>query len=416
MDREIPKSEIRRRRLRTVIRYVVIVAVIIVIAAVIVFSMRKGVKDADLIFSDVGIGSIETSVGASGKVVPAFEEIINSPITTRIVEVYCNGGDSVMEGTPLLRLDLQSAETELGKLNDELRMKLLSLENTRLNISTQLSNLDMQVKIKEMAVNRLRAEVDNERRLDSLGSGTGDRVREAELAYNTGMLELEQLREKLVNERLVMQSDLESAKLELSIFRKNLAEQKRMLEDARIKAPRSATLTYINNEIGARVNQGERVAVVSDLSHFRVDADIADSYADRVKPGVPVNVRVGREMLSGKVASVTPLSRNGVISFAVTLDDDDHKRLRSGLKTDVYVMCDIREDIIRIRNGSYYKGPNNYDMFVVSDDDMLTRRKVRLGECNYEWVEVIDGLRPGERVVISDMNDYRNSNKLKLKR
>ncbi len=416
MDREIPAGEIRARRNRKILRGVAIAAVSLGAVVALIFMMRKGVKEADLDFSEVERGSIETSVSAAGKVVPAFEEIINSPITTRIVEVYCKGGDSVGEGTPLLRLDLQSEETELGKLRDELQMKLLSLENTRLNIATELNNLDMQVKVKEMAVNRLQAEVANERRLDSLGSGTGDRVREAELAYNTGRLELQQLRSRLVNERKVKQAELESAKLELSIFRKNLAEQQRTLDDARIRAPRSATLTYINNEIGARVGQGERVAVVSDLSHFRVDADIADSYGERVRVGTPVKVRVGRDMLPGTVASVTPLSRNGVISSTVSLENDDYARLRSGLKTDVYVMCDIRDDILRIRNGSYYKGPNAYEMFVVDGDGMLARRTVKLGESNYEWVEVVEGLRPGDKVVISDMSEYRNSRKLKLKK
>ena len=168
---------------------------------------------------------------------PAFEEIINSPISTRIVEVYCQSGDSVLEGTPLLRLDLQSAETELNKLTDEMNMKRLAMEQTRLNIATYLRNLEMQIKVKEMSVNRLEAEVQNERRLDSLGSGTGDKVREAELAYNTGKLELQQLRQQLVNERQVKDAEYKSKQLELSIFEKNLGEQRRTLEDARISWP-----------------------------------------------------------------------------------------------------------------------------------------------------------------------------------
>lgn len=66
---------------------------------------------------------IEVSVSASGKVVPAFEEIINSPINSRIVEVYRKGGDSVEIGTPILKLDLQSTETEYKKLLDEEQMR-----------------------------------------------------------------------------------------------------------------------------------------------------------------------------------------------------------------------------------------------------------------------------------------------------
>lgn len=415
MDREIPKSEIARRKRIMWIRGGIVAAVAVVAVGAMLLGLRKSVKASDLKFSEVERGSIETSVSASGKVAPAFEEIINSPIATRVVEVFCKSGDSVGEGTPLLRLDLQSAETELDKLADELRIKSLNVEQTRLNIATYLKDLDMKVKVKEMNVNRLKAEVENEKRLDSLGSGTGDKVREAEFAYNTARLELTQLRQQLENERSVKKAEAERAELELSIFRKNVTEQQRTLEDAQIRSPRAATLTYINNEVGSRVSQGEKVAVISDLSHFRVDAEIADSYGERVAPGARVDVKIGREVLGGTVASVNPLSHNGVITFTVRLDDDDHARLRSGLRTDVYVMCDVKDDIMRIRNGSYYMGPGGYDMFVDAGDGVLTRRNVSLGESNYEWVEVKSGLNPGDKVVISDMNDFKKQKTIKLK-
>ena len=411
MDREIPKSEIARRKRIMWMRAAVVAAVVIVAFVAVLLSLRKSVKAADLKFSSVE----HASVSASGKVVPAFEEIINSPIATRVVEVFCKSGDTVSSGTPLLRLDLQSAETELGKLADELRIRSLNVQQTRLNIATYLKDLDMKVRVKEMSVNRLKAEVENEKRLDSLGSGTGDKVREAEFAYNTARLELTQLKQQLENERAVKAAEAERAELELSIFRKNLAEQQRTLEDAQIRSPRAATLTYINNEVGSRVGQGEKVAVISDLSHFKVEAEIADSYGDRVVPGAPVDVKIGREVLKGTVASVNPMSRNGVIAFSVRLDDDDYPRLRSGLRTDVYVMCDVRDDIMRIRNGSYYMGPGGYEMFVDKGDGEITRRSVSLGESSYEWVEVKSGLEPGEKVVVSDMTDFRNQKTIKLK-
>lgn len=108
------------------------------------------------------------------------------------------------------------------------------------------------------------------------------------------------------------------------------------------------------------------------------------------------------------------MSRNGVIAFSIQLDDDSHARLRSGLKTDVYVMCDVIEDVVRIANGSYYMGKGDYDLFVVTGDNELVKRKVRLGDSNFEFVEVVSGLEPGDQVVVSDMSDYKNSNKLKL--
>ncbi|MCR8895119.1 efflux RND transporter periplasmic adaptor subunit [Bacteroides sp. ET336] len=416
MDREIPKEVLKKERNRRILKYGGIGGGCIALILILFSLMRSSVKEKDLVFSEVSKGTIEVSVSASGKVVPAFEEIINSPINTRILEVYKKGGDSVNVGTPILKLDLQSAKTEYDKLLDEEQMKRYQLEQLKVNNSTYLSDLEMKVKVAEMKLNRMKVELRNERYLDSLGSGTMDRVHQAELNFETGKLELEQLHQQLTNERKVKAADLKVKQLEYEIFLKGLAETKRTLDEAQIRSPRKAILTYINNQIGAQVNEGSRIAVISDLSHFKVEGEIADTYGDRVAAGGKAVVKIGSEKLEGQVSSVTPLSKNGVISFTVQLENDSNRRLRSGLKTDVYVMNAVKEDVLRIANSSYYVGRGDYQLFVLDGSDELVKRKVRLGDSNFEYVEVVSGLQPGDRVVISDMSQYKNKNKLKLRK
>lgn len=416
MDRELTKHERNSLRRRKLLPYIIGGGVLAAGLVSLFIASRASVSREDLMIATVDTGTIETTVTGSGAVVPAFEEIINSPINSRIMEVYCKAGDSVDIDTPLLRLDLQSTETELNKLKDQIEIKNYELEQQKVNNSTRVSDLTMQVKVKEMAVNRLEVELRNERYLDSLGSGTGDRVRQAELAYNTGRLELEQMRQQLANERKVTDAGLNVKNLDINIARKNLGEMSRTLDDAQIKAPRKATLTFINDQIGQKVSEGEKIAIISDLSHFKVDGEIADAYGDRVRVGSKAVVRVGRkERMDGTVSNVTPLSRNGVISFTVRLDNDADRRLRSGLRTDIYIMCDVMEDVHRIKNGSYYTGPGTYELFVFNGDDELERRTVRLGDSNFEFVEVVDGLKEGDRVVVSDMKRFINSTSVKVK-
>ena len=81
---------------------------------------------------------------------------------------------------------------------------------------------------------------------------------------------------------------------------------KRTLDDAQIRSPRKAILTHINNQIGAQIPQGGQVAIISDLSHFKVDGEIADTYGDRVAAGGKAIVKIGSEKLEGIVSSVTP--------------------------------------------------------------------------------------------------------------
>ena len=414
MDREIPKEVRNKERNKKMIRYGGIGVASIIVISVLISLMRTGVKTKDLVLSTVDKGTIEVSVSASGKVVPAFEEIINSPINTRIVEIYKKGGDSVDVGTPILKLDLQSVETDYKKLLDEEQMRSYKLDQLRVNNQTKLNDLSMKIKVSAMQLNRKKVELRNEQYLDSLGSGTTDKVRQAELSYNVAQLEYEQLKQQYDNEKEVLAAEYKVQELDFSIFRKGLAEMKRTLDDAQVRSPRKAILTYINNQIGAQVSQGNQLAVISDLSHFKVEGEIADTYGDRVPAGGKAIVKIGSEKLEGTVSSVTPLSKNGVISFTVQLNEDNNRRLRSGLKTDVYVMNAVKEDVMRIANASYYVGRGEYDLFVRTSDKEIVKRKVQLGDSNFEFVEVISGLQSGDQVVVSDMSQYKNKNKLKL--
>ena len=414
MDREIPKEVRNKERNKKMIRYGGIGVASIIVISVLISLMRTGVKTKDLVLSTVDKGTIEVSVSASGKVVPAFEEIINSPINTRIVEIYKKGGDSVDVGTPILKLDLQSVETDYKKLLDEEQMRSYKLDQLRVNNQTKLNDLSMKIKVSAMQLNREKVELRNEQYLDSLGSGTTDKVRQAELSYNVAQLEYEQLKQQYDNEKEVLAAEYKVQELDFSIFRKGLAEMKRTLDDAQVRSPRKAILTYINNQIGAQVSQGNQLAVISDLSHFKVEGEIADTYGDRVAAGGKAIVKIGSEKLEGTVSSVTPLSKNGVISFTVQLNEDNNRRLRSGLKTDVYVMNAVKEDVMRIANASYYVGRGEYDLFVRTSDKEIVKRKVQLGDSNFEFVEVISGLQSGDQVVVSDMSQYKNKNKLKL--
>lgn len=414
MDREISKEVRRKEQRKQIIKIGGGVGAAVAVIAVIISFLQTSLNRKDLTISTVDQGVIEVSVSASGKVIPAFEEIINSPINTRIVEIYKKGGDSVDVGTPILKLDLQSAETEYKKKLDEQQMKQLELEKLRVTGHSKLSEMEMNLKVSRMELDRKAVELRNERYLDSLGAGTTDKVRQVELDYNVSQLKLKEDEQKYINEQALAEADLKVKELELNIFRKSLAETKRTLDNAQVRSPRKAILTYVNNEIGAQVSEGTKIAIVSDLSHFKIEGEIADTYGDRIAAGSKAVVKIGSDKLEGTVSDVTPLSKNGVISFTVQLEEDNHRRLRSGLKTDVYVMNAVKDDVMRIANASYYVGKGEYDLFVVNGDQLL-KRKVQLGDSNYEYVEVISGLQPGDQVVVSDMASYKDKNKLKIK-
>ena len=415
MDKKIEKSQLRRETMRRAIKWSVVAAVAVTVVTIAILNTRKSVRLQDIRVCEVERGALETTVNGTGRVVPAREEIVNSPVESRLLKVFVSPGDSVREGMPLIELDLESTENSYAKLLDELQIKERELTQLKLNNRTQLAELAMQIEVQDMQVNRLKVEVENECRLDSLGSGTGDRVRQAEIAYRTALLELQRLRARLDNERERAAAAESVQQLSVSSFEKDLNLMRRTLEMGRIPAPHDGVVTQITNEIGSRIGAGQQVAVVSDLSQFKIDGEVPEGSSDRVGIGASVTVRIGGSELTGRVSNITPMSKRGVVSFVVRLDDPSNSRLRSGVSSELYVSYGYKDDVVRIASGPYFSGPGIYEMWVM-DGDELIKQKVRLGDSNRDYVEVLSGLNPGQTVVVSDMETYASSKKLSIKK
>lgn len=411
------KKEIFRERRRKLLRAAIPAAAVAgIAAAVIAMAGSESVSERAVVFSTVDSGPIDATVSASGCVAPAFEEIINSPISSRVMEVRCRPGDEVEEGTPLLLLDLHAARIESEKHADMLRMKRLELEQQKAGDNTALGELEMKIKVGAMKVRALEAEHANERYLDSIGSGTTDRVREAEFALRSAELELEQMRRRLADERASRTAAASVKQLEIEIMAKEAAMAQRTLVDAEVRAPRRATVTKIIDKIGSQVSQGQELAVIADLDRYKVEAEAADGYREAIRPGSPAYVRAGAARLAGTVAEVAPTSASGMIKFVVALDDDSLGRLRPGLRTDVYVSNGLVDHALRISNGSYYTAPGVYAMFVRTSDGTLEQRQVTLGVASMDYVEVKRGLEAGEEVVVSDMTKFADKKTIKIKK
>lgn len=415
MDKKIDEKVLRSRRRRRWLKFLAVVASVGVAGVLILMMLRRTVDSRDLVLATVDVGDIETTVPATGSVVPAYEEIINSPVTTRLLAVYAMAGDSVKAGMPLLELDLESEQASYDKMVDSRNVSEQELAQLRLQSQSTIAELTMQIAIKEMDVSRKRIDVVNERRLDSLGSGTGDRVQMAETAWRTAELELQRLHEQLANERQRCQAAEKVRQLQVSTIDKDLGLMASTLTRGKITAPHDGVLTFIVNEIGSQLSAGQKVAVVSNLSSFKILGEVAERASERMAVGSRVTIRIGNAEFDGTVTNITPQAKSGVVQFVVNPDDPRNPRLRSGVRAELYISCGFRDSVVRLAAGPYYKGAGEYQLFVDEGGGKLVRRRVRLGEGNRNYVEVLSGLRPGDRVAVGDMSDYENNSSLQIK-
>lgn len=415
MDREITPQQRRKELYRKLAIYGCVLAVLVAAGVAVSSLSRSSVEASSLKWVSADRGTVDVAISGSGEVVPAFEEVINSPITSRIVEVYHRSGDVVDAGTPLIRLDLEATRTAYNAELDKLAMLRLQLVQLQANNRTRLSDLRMQIEVARMRLRRMEVELRNERYLDSIGSGTTDRVHEVELNRNSARLELAQLETQLANETDVKQADEQLKRLEIEIKEKELAQQARTLGDAEIRSPRHATVASIIDRLGSMVSAGQQVATIADLGHYRVEARFPESYAPQLKAGSDVQLKVNRTKLQGFVSSVSPTATNGMLNLSIAILNDSAAVLRSGVKADVMVSNGIRSDVVRIPFISSYTGPNTYVLYVRRPGaDELERRDVKLGAAGMDYIEVLSGIAEGETVVSSDTKKFDNKPNIKL--
>ena len=414
MDKKLSRKEIRRKKAAGYMKVAVPLAAVAVICVIVAVALQPALKSDLLDISEVQRGTLSVSVGATGSVVPFYEESITSPIATKILEVYKKSGEFVHKGDTILRLDLSTANVDLQAETDALKIQEYKLEQYRTEASSAISDMEKQVAIDEMRLRRMETLLVNEHYLDSIGGSTKDMVRQRELDYEVAKLQLEQLKLNYENKKKTTESTLKVYELEYSIAANKLALRRKEIGDARVLAPFDATLSWVNDRIGSGVEKGSQLAVLSDLGRYKVTAEISDNFISQFNVGNRVEVRIGNTELKGTVSNIVPSVSNSKISFTVFLDEDSGNSLRPGLKADVYVVTSIKENVLKIANRAYYSGPGEYDLWVV-EDNQAEKRTVVLGESSSFEVEVLEGLNPGERVIVSNMNGYKTRDRMKIK-
>ena len=177
MDLAISPEMKKRRKRKLIIKVVVTVALCMVVFWFLVGVFQPKIRGAEVNFGMVDEGAVEVSVYATGKIVPFAEEIIASPVSSKVLEVYKKSGDRVEKGEPLLQLDLETIRTDYETKKESLEMQLSKLDLQRKTIASDLAEMKMQIDIDEMTLKRTLVSLNNERYLDSIGASTKEKVR-----------------------------------------------------------------------------------------------------------------------------------------------------------------------------------------------------------------------------------------------
>jgi HlyD family secretion protein len=324
-----------------------------------------------------------------------------------------DAGNEVKAGQSILTLDKSASQTEFEKINFQLQSKRNEISKLKLDLNKSFFDIQSNNDIKQLRISNLADAVENAKRLFKAGGGTREGIEQAQLNLKVAQLEKKQLENEIKSKQQTMQIEIKEAEIALAIQENDLRELQRKLQLANIIATRSGVVTYVNKNIGATVREGESLARIANLSSFKVNGSISDNYMDQLHNGMPVIVRINETQLKGHVVNVYPSVQNGIVTFDVQLDERNSKQLRPNMKVDVFLVTNMHSKVMRVANGPAFRGPANQDIFVLNGSK-AERRSVHIGLSNFDYVEIKDGVKPGDVVITSDMAEYKNAKELSI--
>jgi HlyD family secretion protein len=414
MDKEIAADVIAKRRGKNIIIAVVAVAVLLLAVWLMRGFLKSSINKTDITTAKVEMGDVENTINASGEVLPEFEEILTSPIAASIKSALMDAGNKVKAGQSILTLDKSASQTEYEKLKFQLETKQNEINKLKLDLDKSFYDIKSNNDIKQLRIANLTDAVENAKRLFKAGGGTREGIEQAELNLKVAQLEKKQLENEIKSKQQTMQIEIKEAQIAAEIQKSDLNELQRKLNLANIVATRNGVVTYVNKNIGANISAGETLARIADLSSFKVAGTMTDNSLDQLHAGGPVIIRINDDQLRGMVTNVSPSVQNGIASFDIRLDERNSKLLRPNMKVDVFLVTAARSHVMRIANGPAFKGPAVQDVFVVRNGK-AERRTVHIGLANFDYVQILDGVQPGDVVITSDMSEYKNSTELTIK-
>lgn len=362
-------------------------------------------------------GEFREFIPVDGSVMP-IKTIRLDAIEGGVVEKkYYDGGILVDEGDTILKLSNNDLLQNFVREETQAFILVNNLENTKLNLKR--NQFDLR-----------RALIDLDYQIDAAKDAyeRGKKLHEDKIISDQEFLTLKRNYNQLVDNKVIqiesakfdsLNARLQIAQAEATLVRtrENLTMIKKNLENLYIKAPISGRLSTVNVEVGESISPGQNIGQIDDLNGFKVRATIDEHYIARIYEGLRGSFPFAGSDHDLQIKKVYPEVNSGL--FSVDMAFDDKASIPNGIRRGqtLQIRLQLSENItaVQIPRGSFYQVTGGNWVFVLDGSESeAVRREIRLGRQNPRYYEVLEGLQPGEKVIVSSYDGYEDKDKLVL--
>ncbi|WP_302398430.1 efflux RND transporter periplasmic adaptor subunit [Leyella stercorea] len=415
MDRQIEKKSFLRR-------YAWYIAAAAALAALLVWivlgttASTMTVDASDITISDVTRGKFDDYVRLNGQVLP-IQVVQISPEEGGIVrEKVVEEGTRVRKGDVILRLsnsnlDLQilNAEAELAEKQNLLRNTQVAMQQDRLNNRTEQATLDTDCDRKRRAYEQ-NARLYKERLISK------EVYLQSREDYNLALRKQSLISQRLKQDSIYRHVQMAQMEDNLDNMRKNVLLVRDRKNKLEVRSAIDGELGLLDVELGQNIAAGQNIGQINDLSDFKVQAQIDEHYIDRVRPGLSASFsRDGKTYLL-RVRKVYPEVRNGTFRTDFVFVGERPAQMRSGQTFYVELALGKSQQATLIPRGTFFQTTGGNWIFVLDKSGRKAyRRNISIARQNPQYYEVTDGLEPGERVITSGYEAFKDNEVLVIK-
>ena len=360
-------------------------------------------------------GEFNDYIRVIGQVLPDriiyLDAIEGGRVEERLIEegAQVRAGDVILRlSNPLLNIGILQSEADLAYQENELRNTRLSMEQEHLRLKQDRIGLSKELVQKERRFRQYE-------RLYKKNLLAREDYLQAREDYEAALGQLAVVDERVKQDDLFRSSQLRSLDENIRNMKKSLALVRERLENLKVKAPVDGQLGNLEAQIGQSIAQGERIGQVI-TPELKVEAKIDEHYVERVMPGLPTSFEREGKKYDMEVTKVYPEVREGQFRTDLHFVSGRPENIRAGQTYHLNLQLGDPVQTMIVPRGSFYQASGGEYMYVVDEEGKTARRRpVRIGRQNPQYYEVVEGLQPGEKVIISGYDLFGENERLILR-
>ncbi|AHM62851.1 RND family efflux transporter MFP subunit [Flammeovirgaceae bacterium 311] len=416
MDRVIVKKKWNQKRILTIAG---IAALVLLVSASVFLASGKSrlnVEVERITISQVHKNTFQEFIPVNGTVQPIATIYLDALEGGRVEEKFIEDGAVVTKGQPIMRLS-----------NSDLELSLANQETAVFHVLTQMQNTKNGAVQNSIQQLNQKAEVDNAfaeaKRVYELnqylfeeGVVGKQEFQASENNYNF-QLNRKKLSERTLNQDSIsMHQQLKQMAESYSRMQNTLALMQRKVGDLVVRAPIDGQLTSLDAEIGESKVKGARLGQIDVMSGYKVQVEVDEHYISRVFIGQKAEASIAGKLHHLTVKKVYSQVRNGRFLVDMAFDEEAPEGIRRGQTLQIRLALSDETQAVLLAKGGFYQQTGGNWVFKLSEDGKTAyRTEVQLGRQNPEYYEVLSGLNPGDKVVTSSYENYRDMQELVLK-